>query len=93
MSHLNKEYVAYFAGFNSFGNNCSHPPQPVRKSIRRSVILRLEPLEDRITPATLTVTSTNDSGFGTLRAEVGFRNGSMRAVDCLIRGAHFESGS
>jgi hypothetical protein len=55
--------------------------------------LRLEPLEDRITPATLTVTSTNDSGFGTLRAEVGFRNGSMRAVDCLIRGAHFESGS
>ena len=37
----------------------------------RSALLRLEALEDRVTPSTLTVNSSADSGVGSLRYEVG----------------------
>ncbi len=37
---------------------------------RRPLGLHLEALEDRLTPSTLTVTSSADSGFGSLRAAI-----------------------
>ena len=44
---------------------------PAPSKVKRTARPRLEPLEDRVTPTTYTVTSINDSGVGSLRYEVG----------------------
>src|SRR5262245_56181517 len=41
--------------------------------------LRLQPLEDRTTPATFTVSNTNDAGAGSLRQAILSANGAAGA--------------
>ncbi len=56
----------------------SHPRSPGSRPLRRRVP-RLEALEDRLAPAMFTVTSTADSGTGSLRAAILSANGAPGA--------------
>src|SRR5262249_48261079 len=47
---------------------------PRRAGRRPSFVPRLEALEDRVVPSTLTVTNTNDKGPGSLRATITSAN-------------------
>jgi hypothetical protein len=49
---------------------CRRRPRRHERSLRTRLVPRLEVLEDRTVPSTLTVTSAADSGTGSLRAEI-----------------------
>ena len=60
------------AAANSLDSHRSHPDG---RRARRRCSPRLEPLEDRVTLSTLTVTNTNDSGAGSLRQAIADSHG------------------
>src|SRR5215469_15049986 len=65
------------------------PQRPFSKSAarRHGFRPRLEALEDRLVPSTFTVTNTNDSGAGSLRAEVALaQNGDTVNFDSSLAG-------
>jgi hypothetical protein len=61
------------------GKSLRHPAPRRATSPRRGLVLRLEALEDRAVPSTLTVTNLLDSGPGSLRAAVTTANTSAGA--------------
>src|SRR5215831_15249170 len=61
--------------------------QRKRSPHRRSFLPRLEMLEDRTVPSTLTVTSPADSGDGSLRAMIAAaQSGDQIVFDASLRG-------
>jgi predicted outer membrane repeat protein len=67
MRFFDKECATCWPGFD----DCLRAPPSVQKTSRPRVRLRLEWLEDRLTPAALMVTSDLDNGPGSLRAVIG----------------------
>src|SRR5262245_57698064 len=51
---------------------------------RRPYLPRFENLEDRLAPAILTVTNTNDSGLGSLRQAILDSNASVGVADTIV---------
>src|SRR5947209_7211633 len=46
--------------------------------------LRLQPLEGRVVPATITVTNANDAGAGSLRQAILDANASVGTADTIV---------
>jgi hypothetical protein len=64
--------------------------RPIRKLKERSKLV-LEALEDRCVPATITVSTTADSGAGSLRAAITQANASVGVADTIVFSSLFNT--